>query len=141
MGDYQEHLRNEAMAGLSLARLDAFIAGHVPALVTSDLSHVSVDRLVVLEYEDSKGETVIRRFVIGGEDEPQLYTQQGIQVIYYGSPLGKALINRTVGNEVTIMAGGQEYDATVVGILLTPEPDLEMTAPDAQQQLPLSSAA
>ncbi len=140
-GELYDTLLAEATGSISLTRLNMFIASHVQAMVSPEIDKTCVDRMVTLEYDDEEGETKTLKYVVGGEDEPQLYIQQGVRVIFYETPLGAALVGKRVGDDLTIKLGGKSYDATIVAIEHTPEPDHEVHAEDAQRQLPLKVAA
>jgi hypothetical protein len=143
-GEFDERLRAEAISGFSLTRLNSFILGHEAVAHNADaqLETVMVDRQVDVKLTDidSESEATVR-FVIGGEDEPQLYTHQGIQVISYESPVGKKLIGKPVGFEFSLKRGGIEHDAVITSINRTPEPDAVLEVGSEQAVLPLKAVA
>jgi len=125
MDELSSHLAEEGIAASRLARTNNFLASHHPAPIPAQFTFATVNHTVEVLCTDSDGAKQTKQFVLGGEDEPELYRKQGITVLFYQSPVGARLIRKEVGHEFELMLEGVVYEAEIIAIKPLPEADTQ----------------
>jgi transcription elongation factor GreB len=90
-----------------------FLKGRIEVLEVVDPSRLSGDRVLfgaTVLIEDEEGEAQV--WTIRGEDEVDL----GARVVSYVSPIGRALLGRTLGDEVGFDTPGGRRTVTITGV-------------------------
>jgi transcription elongation factor GreB len=90
-----------------------FLKGRIEVLEVVDPSRLSGDRVLfgaTVHIEDEEGEAQV--WTIRGEDEVDL----GARVVSYVSPIGRALLGRTLGDEVGFDTPGGRRTVTITGV-------------------------
>lgn len=123
LGEYHESLRQETVTAHTLTQVNTFLLDHRPATPPKNFDRTQVGVKVTISYSDEHGVEQTRHFGLGGEGEPELYKSKEIAMIYYGTPFGRQLVNKFVGDQVEYIHGSQTYDATIQSIEPLPEPD------------------
>lgn len=78
--------------------------------------YANFGRLIITERDDGQ----LKKYVIGGVNEPEMYLRQGVHVISYLSPTGQLLLNAEPGEEIELPRGGT---FTVLSVEDAPSPD------------------
>lgn len=95
-----------------------FLKGRLEAIEVVDPAGFTGDKVLfgaTVTIEDEDGET--QRWTIRGEDEVDLENH----VISYVSPLGRALLGRIEGDEVTFEAPGGRREISIVAVEFPPK--------------------
>lgn len=90
-----------------------FLKGRLEVLQVADPAEFSGDRVLfgaTVEIEDEEGRT--QTWTIRGEDEVDLEHK----VVSYVSPIGRALMGRRVGDEVTFETPGGRRELTILSV-------------------------
>ncbi len=122
--EVNEAIRQEGLAGLSLGRINDFLVKHRPLPAPTSFDVVSIGSMVTINYKDDHYMLQTKKYVIGGEDEPELYKKQKIPIVCYKAALGAKLFQKQKGEEIELKQGSKTYSATIVDIGLPPEPDV-----------------
>lgn len=141
LGELSSRLDQEGIAAAGLNRINTFLSTHRPAPLPQQFIETTVNHAVAVLYTDADGVDKTILYVLGGEDEPQLYKKQGIAVVFYNSPLGRNLIRRTVGHQFDLKTGGETFSATITAISPLPDPDVSEPESTGQMTLALDVAA
>lgn len=114
MSEFVEEMRQHGHDADRLAKAAHFLAEHRPVPEPTRFDEARIGHQVTLEYEDEDGETVRKNHVLGGDNEPDIFVDAAC--VNYEAPLGRALLGKRVGSELTIRVNRKKHDATVVAI-------------------------
>lgn len=139
LDELSSRLDEEGKAGIALHRINTFLTSHRAVPTPNKFETGAVGCRIDFTHPDKHNVLQKVSVVLGGEDEPQLYKEQGILVVFYGSPLGRMLVGKRVGSYFEYTKAGKVFDAEISAIGLPPEPDIVVGNDASEVALPLAA--
>lgn len=128
MGEFYEEMRDKSNTTSRLSIAYEYLSQR-PAPTPTANDKARIGHLVGIEYDDESGKTTLVEYVLGGENEPDIFAE-GLH-INYRAPLGHKIIGKGVGDDVVLTINGKTYDGEIVSIrvpALKPESELKQAA-------------